>query len=404
VSPTIPALELDRHEQTLRAAIAEQQIDHTFIRQLRREAGPDVAALIAESTKLQRKAIDKFGQGTWWVTERSLQQATAWQVAAWKAPLLGPGDAYDLCCGIGGDALRIGSETNVRLVAVDNDPRVAPLARENLRLNLSPDRHGDVQVRCQDARTVRLPVSASLHIDPDRRTGGARTTQPDRYAPDWDTVESMIQRCQSAIVKLAPAANLPDRPDRHRLWISLGKSVREQTLLVGETLERAARRFQAPVNLKIAGHRSAVVILSDCTANVFSGSDECDAEIATQPGRWILDPDPAIRAAGLTEAFADRHELTCLGSPSGFLTGECPIANHWGACESVLWVGSSDDRKLRKALRSLDSYPGRVKTRGVSVNPNVLEMRYRKCGQKPVTLWIGRIGKRQFAAISQPDG
>ena len=68
----------------------------------------------------------------------------------------------------------------------------------------------------------------------------------------------------------------------------------------------------------------------------------------------------------------------------------------------VLWSGSCDDRKLRKELRRRGAYPAVIKVRGTDHDPAQLSKRYRKCGDQPVALWIGRTGSGAYAALTQP--
>ena len=74
---------------------------------VRRQFGSELADLIVRAARLQPKARLKLGPGFWWVTDRSLQQATAWQVAQLKAHWFGDRLVHDLCCGIGGDAVSL---------------------------------------------------------------------------------------------------------------------------------------------------------------------------------------------------------------------------------------------------------------------------------------------------------
>ncbi|KAA5543114.1 hypothetical protein FYK55_12570 [Roseiconus nitratireducens] len=372
---------------------------------MRSQLGTEMAAVVLETARLQAKAIAKLGSGTWWVTERALQQATTRPVAEFKARLLsGASEVFDLCCGIAGDAcafLRAPGLADTSMTAVDRDPVMAAMAAENLRLNGNVSAASQVRVRCDDVGRLSIPSSATIHLDPDRRQGSARKTRPDDYSPDWDVVERLLEACRGGIVKLAPAATVQDHPLRHRLWISSAKSVREQTLLTGDVVSAAERDlgWELP-----PGGRSAVLLSGTAPPAVFGGQPDLDVDVADQPGRYLVDPDAAIRAAGLTQAFAVSHGLRTLGGPSGFLTGDAidPAAMRTLAvCEAVDWFGACDDRKLRKLLRARNEYPERVKARGVAENPNELERRYRSCGDRPMTLWLGRLGRRQYAAITR---
>ena len=124
-----------------------------------------------------------------------------------------------------------------------------------------------------------------------------------------------------------------------------------------------------------------------------------------KPLSVLIDPDPSIRAAGLTEAFAHQHGFKLLGPPSGFLTCEdakliTPTTATMAVMGHVIWSGACDDRKLRREFRSRGFFPETVKVRGTDHDPAALARRYRKCGEHPVTLWIGRASDRVVAAIT----
>ncbi|QDV45259.1 hypothetical protein Enr13x_51340 [Stieleria neptunia] len=399
----ISADDLERCEDALRIALAHGTWDTALAAKIRSLVGEDLAAVVLVSLNLQSKARAKLGDGIWWCTERSLSQATPAPVAELKARWMNSGSVLDGCCGLGADTLaiakRVGSG-DVPVTAVDRDPMMVAMTTENLRMNVQST-VTQVAVRCDDVATVPIAADATVHLDPDRRDDAGRKVRPEDYSPTWDVVEEILDRCAAGIVKLAPAAVIEDRPERHRLWISLGGSVREQTLLTRQAIDRAAACFGHPL---IEASRTSVVVRTDGGAVTYTGDgDDRAGRRVEKPLDYLADPDAAIRAAGLTESFAGQHGYSMIGGPSGFLTGDTAIESDLAICEPVIWSGACDDRKLRKTLRSMNCYPWRVKTRGVSQNPNVLEKRYRPCGERPVTLWIGKGSRRQFAAMSVPQ-
>ncbi|MGB7346014.1 MAG: class I SAM-dependent methyltransferase [Pirellulaceae bacterium] len=381
------------------AAFALQTISVAETRELIGELGEDLAKLVLSSASHQAKANEKLGDGVWWVTSKSLQQATPWQVAKLKASWFGEGLVYDLCCGIGGDAIHLSSDNDV--VAVDTDDTVCTMVNENLL------QHTDLKPKVVQGDATEQLISADnwVHIDPDRRVGDKRSVNPDLYSPAWSEVTKILANLRGGIVKLAPAATNAaiDRDDVHRVCISLAGTVREQSLLVGETCKLFHTKAATTHALTNA---SAVMVDREGYPTYYcpsvSMAELSPIAFATKPVGAMVDPDAAIRSAGLTESFADEFGLKTLGGPSGFLTGEVDLDGMQGLaiCERVIWQGSCDDRRLRKELRSRDCYPWRVKTRGVSHDPNQLEKKLRDCGSQPCTLWIGRNGKRHYAALT----
>ncbi|TWU06062.1 class I SAM-dependent methyltransferase [Stieleria varia] len=364
---------------------------------IRSELNGQCAGHVVALLGLQAKAVAKLGAGIWWCTERSLQQATPWQVAQQKSRWMPMGEVFDLCSGIGGDGVWLSRQGD--LVAIDCDPTMADMCEANLRL-----RGVNSTVRCADVLQQDIPTSAAIHIDPDRRPNEKRMTHAAGYLPPIDDVFALVGRQPAALIKVAPAAEIESPIPMLRIWISLALSVREQTLVCGQSIDLAASDLGISMNGETRSAvmpRSAVMLSRDGQSSVYSGVPATRISSVKQPLAFMLDIDPAIRAAGLTECFAGDHGAASLGAPSGFLTSGDPIAHPGVICESVVWSGSCDDRKLRRELRARKAYPRRVKTRGVDHNPNELEKRYRQCGDEPVTLWIGRAGEKRYAVITK---
>ncbi len=393
--------------------------DANAIIRLRREHGDELAQLLITSARLQPKARLKLGRGLWWVTEKSLQQATPWQVAKLKASWLGDSTVYDLCCGIGGDSIRLAARGSV--VGIDADQSVAVMAQANLRLAAATlsvsgelDTPHRTSVVCGDVVGAEIPSDAAIHVDPDRRAAGRRTSDPDHYQPPWSWVTEILGRAPAAIVKLAPAAapQVESPGDFARVWISLAGSVREQSLLHGNAIERAdlSGGHRAAYRITGDGRSSRIVVPEsevDQSSTQTSKSSSQQSGAKHPLGECLIDPDAAVRASGLTIAFANQSGLRLLGKPSGFLSGDIAAGqavsdSGLGIVGRVVWQGSADDRKLRREFRSRDVYPETIKVRGTGHDPHVLTRRYRSSGQHPVTLWIGRGRDRVFAAITEP--
>ena len=419
----------DLCEQAVQAVTIGSQDAFELQGTIRTQIGPEFAGFITTIANLQAKAKLKLQapdepSRIWWGTEKSFQQATPWQVARLKSKWFANRPVFDLCCGSGGDALQL--KNRGPLVAVDSDPLIAELAAANLGVE-HVDHRADLQaaqaapdpssqpemtrqVICSDVMDLHLPANNWINIDPDRRpdpknantqslqAGAKRTSNPEHYHPNWQAVVQLVLNSSGACIKLAPAAN-PDVSqlvDSHRCWISLSGSVREQTLLCGGVLANS----ELP-----ASGRSAVAVKSDGSSHWFVATSDLviqRAPITDKPQNWLVDPDAAIRAAGLTDAYAVSQQLSVVGRASGFLTGENPPTSEKVSISAeVLWSGSCDDRKLRRELRQRNFYPEVIKVRGTDHSPEKLTRKYRKCGQIPICLWIGRGKERVYAAFTR---
>jgi len=386
---------------------------------------------------LQAKARRVFGappseNAFWSVQPQAIQQSTPLRVAALKAGWFGPGCVVDICCGLGGDLLALARRGPA--VGIDADPNLVRCAKVNLAVAGL-----NAEVRCEDVLSWpngTLPEGTDwIHVDPDRRADGRRHTRPDDFVPSWTLVRRWLDHCRGGLVKLAPATDLSSDTslDFHRTWISLAGSVREQTCIAGECLDHP----WCQDNQLRAGQRSAIVIkASGC--KVFS-ADPCEddgalfadpgktiphwpgvfhtSSRATPPagqsrmpskgvGRWLIDPDSAIRASGLTTAFARNMGCRSIAGPAGFLTSDLetltPQLEGLARHARVLEVVPAREKKIRAALRTRDAFAEVVKARGSDLDPARLQRQLRDCGTQPVGVWIGRSGKGFFAAITTP--
>ena len=383
------------HRQQL-SEILNQEITPPLVRRINDAYGEQLGGLILASAVHQQKAVSQLGPGTWWVTRESLQKATAWQVAKLKASWFERNQPiFDFCCGVGGDSRWL--STSASTIAVDNDPLICAAAKANLM-------DQDVTIQCADVTEIAVAGDAFVHIDPDRRSDQRRHTNADYFRPSWDFVAKLIESTNGGVIKLAPGTDLPDCEAEdaalHRTWISLRGSVREQSVVYGRLLDSIAPQQQLPA-------RSAIVVHSDATYCRYIPSIPIQSSVNSQPKAlgWMVDPDAAIRAAGLTETFASEFGISAIGHPSGFLTTNeiGDQVQRLGVAEPVVWSGSADDRKIRRELRARNAYPKKIKVRGASHDPNVLTSRYRKCGDNPVSLWIGRHGKKVYAVMTDPE-
>ena len=155
--------------------LSQITITPSVVRDLSRELGQELSDVVLQSASLQKKAQEKFGPGTWWVTERSLQQATPWQVATLKATWFSDHSVIDLCCGVGGDSMAFAKRGTV--IAIDRDPLLVEMTKNNLAQVSDAS-----TARCDDVMDVSLSQFDWLHIDPDRRTNGHRSTNADQFS------------------------------------------------------------------------------------------------------------------------------------------------------------------------------------------------------------------------------
>lgn len=376
------------------------------VTRLRDRWGRETADWIASLAELQRKASEKFGppgpgQSHWVVTTRGLQQSSDAFSAAYKANRFPRGATIiDVCCGIGADAIAL--RQRGPLLAIDADPLIARMAAYNLQTADHLQTAYPAQVVAGFAeRVLSVPddrrQQVFLHIDPDRRPGDRRATDPRRYRPALEDVLRWLSCCDGGVVKLAPAATVPlSLPLRcHREWISVGGSVRQQLLWTGK-LAGAEPAYHSATTLDAKHHH-----VTFTASPQQSGLKETPV-----PLRWVIDLDPAIRAAGLSVAFARQHGWFALCGPQGFFTTDSrEVPSPLARAYEVLWSGPADVKTLKRVAAELKRSLLEIKVRGTEHDPDDLRRRLRSkrtvAGQ-PATLLVGRGGGRVFAAIADP--
>lgn len=404
------------------AELARPDICPSSLHRIRSLPGVENANLVAAIVKLQGRARAKFGPGLWLGTEQAISQSTIRCVAKYKARLLGPGLAYDLCGGLGGDSMEIAKRGP--LISIESSEQVAAMAAVNLILDSRYDalsgKNADYSrssakntaVICSDVTQFELPLGASFHIDPDRRPHGpnycnnnslyspaptlaktrralstqTRRCHPEYYSPPLSFINKLAKRSNSWVAKFAPTASFPiEKESRalllssHRQWISFDGEVREQTLIGGNALAVANAQ---------EGGRSAVKVLGTSAFAQFSASRgtveklrllDRDAPETTTPRTYVFDLDPALRVAGLSSAFASKFDWQNLGGAAGFWTGDrLPFEEYnFVQCFQTLWHGQVDLSRLKRFLKQQGLLLHAVKVRGINIDPAYVLQRLR---------------------------
>ncbi len=133
---------------------------------------------LSKQQRFQERAAKRFFQPErrlW--TNQLLEQASDEHSAELSASYFPEGATiYDLCCGAGADSTSLARRGN--LVAVDRSPVAAAITKVNLAWNGCRG-----TVRCENVDAIDIPPDACVHIDPDRRSSGARTTSVEWFEP-----------------------------------------------------------------------------------------------------------------------------------------------------------------------------------------------------------------------------
>ena len=365
---------------------------------LRRDLPPQRAALVVEQRQLRRRAAKKFAAADqMFFTRLGLEQASGQVVAGYKAQrFAAAASVADLCCGIGGDLLSLAVPVGHvpagrQVVGIDRDPIAVSLAQANVAVL-----GRGASVEAGDARQVDVSQFDLWHIDPDRRTLGRRTTTLDYFEPDLGALDELIGRNDNVAVKLAPATAAPDhwQAAAELEWISWQNECRQQVAWFGRLAECEGD--------ECAGRRRATWLSADGSRHSsISGQADAPHEVAVRPASFVLDADPAVRAAHLTGALAAQFELAALGTTAAYLTGDQPIADGLLTCFEVLDCLPFDLRRLTRLLRTRQIGRLEVKKRAVPNEVYTAASGLRTKGDGAATLFLTRLEERITAILAR---
>ena len=310
----------------------------------RHPAAPIHAALTL--AKLQPKAAGPKGKFPGlpyvWATPEALEQATHARVAKHKATRFaqhGAKHIYDLCAGIGGDALALAQRAPVTAV------ELSPVRALCLRFN-AQDRPPafPLEVRTENLENLidSLPPDTWIHIDPSRRSAGRRSPRFADLIPGPDVLERIFTfaragwaegaravgargarvRCGAAqgvragargAVKLSPAVDFASLPPGHLELISHEGTVVQALLWLGTD--------QTP------DHRTATILSAENPAWSLTAAPRPtvvnpippEAYAPAQRPVYLYELDGALTRAALAQDFAEPRHLLPLTIDGGYL-------------------------------------------------------------------------------------
>ncbi len=352
---------------------------------LRRSASEASVRAAFRLVEARRKGASKFARASaMWLDPVGVEQATAEHVAAHKALRFGSGLVFDLCGGIGGDAVAFARASDV--VAVDLDHAMGRRVLWNARVHGVEGRVLAVRSR---AEAVAIPRGALVHVDPDRRADPAqrRAQFLDGYQPGLDFLHALRSKTDGGAIKLGPASDF----DAH--FNDAGYEV--EVVSLGGECKEATVWFGALANCR----RRASILPAGATWTD-RDAPPAAARVAHTPQTWMFDPDAALVRAGLLDAFAAAHSLARCGPGVPYLTGDAPLPTPFLSAFRVLDDLPFDFKTLRSYLKGADLSAREIKPRGVDVRPEDLRRRLGATGSHAVSLLIyaGVAGARAVVA------
>jgi THUMP domain-like/RNA cap guanine-N2 methyltransferase len=405
---------------------------------LRREYPADLVAAATAQQELRLAARAKFSRASDMLfTRAGYEQSSSEPIARYRAARFGAAQLVaDLCCGIGGDLLALASGREV--LAVDRDEVHTRLALHNAGVYGAAD---SVRAVVADVRDIRLDGLDAVFIDPARRSGpgtasataggrpartggasarpgaaasgAAASGAPHRFRtglsePPLDWCFALADLVPAVCVKAAPGlpANLiPDGWEAE--FIADGRDLKEAVLW-------SPALATAPIAGSGGPRRALVLSGSGAHALVSCPGDPVPV---TEPGEYLLDPNPAVTRAGLVEDLArSLSDGTGGGGDTGgdgeraggvakidpqiaFLTlnrrVQTPFARTLRVLDSAPW----NEKRFAKRLRELGIGAADIRRRGLAGDVDQIHRRLKLAGPNRATIVITRVNDKPWGLI-----
>lgn len=402
---SLSALLTPEGQAALQAAASQEPREIDFLphfQVLSRSYPESLARPALEIAILRREAAVKFPfADRLYLTREALEQASSWQVAAYRAQRYREyGILLDLGCSVGGDTLALAAVAPT--IGVDIDPLRLAMAQLNLGALGKADRSDFLQADLTQPLTFIESVlgeagrgQAGIFFDPARRQSSRRIRSVRAYQPPLHVVKSWLSGVPSIGVKISPGVNLAELREYQAEveFISLGGDLKEAVLWFGplKTVSRRATLLPGEHTLATGS------VATDSVAT----EGEPDLPVS-EPRAWLYEPDPAVLRAGLVAALGARLDAAQLDPDIAYLTAgvyqSTPFARAW-AVEDWFPFGL---KKLRSYLRQRKIGRVTVKKRGSPLVPEALIQDLRLQGDEERVLFLTHLRGRPIVIIARP--
>jgi hypothetical protein len=350
-----------------------------------RAAGHDggLVAAVLEQARLRSRARAKFGDfaDRMLFTPAGLEQATRLRVAALHAGRFADAGfdvVADLGCGIGADAMAIAA-LDLGVVAVERDELTAAVAA----FNLAP--FPSARVELGAAEDADLAGVGAVWLDPARRDGATRLSDPGDWSPSLDWAFDLATRLPAGI-KLGPGIDRDLIPETSEAqWVSVDREVVELVLWSGPLARPGIRR-------------AAVVLGAGGISELSAPADSPDAPTGDL-GEYLIEPDGAVIRARLIGDLARGLHGRMLDPTIAWITADEPPATPFGQSFRVLERMPLDVKTLKRELAARDIGTLEIKKRGVDIDPAEFRRKLSLAGDASATLVLTRIAGSRTAIL-----
>ncbi len=354
------------------------------LRTLRRTLAPWQAAALVDQARGRASLMRRHPSGKQlFATAHGAAQSSSFLAAAWRARRYeGCGEIADLGAGLGVDALALSSVG--RTVALEKDPAIAILLRANLEQADAPSLavRGCIE-ECE-------PATEWAFCDPDRRSGGRRTSDPEDGSPPLSLLVRRFRegRWKGLAVKLSPAAPVDRLQGLGELeFVSIGREMKEIVLWMG-ALSRGQRRVSFPDR-----------------DFEYEGSGEERAS-TVPPATFVHRPDPALLRAGLAGVLATELGVFPLDDAGRLFTGNDDLKHPGFRSMPILAVTAPSRRKVQALVNAsaLGPFTATRCVRGRGPSPEEFLRGLKKKGGTAAHFFLTTIGGRPRVVVARAHG
>ena len=313
---------------------------------------PSRAAAVMAAAIARRRARRRWPRADELLfTREALEQASDPEVSAWRARRYWPAPVWDLCAGVGGDALALATRT-AEVTALDHDPARLVLLEHNARVL---DRR--VTTVVADARDLTAPPGVLVHADPARRRGEHRARSLAEHHPPVGELMAVLGAAEGAGVVLSPAVALddPDLPRHGEL----------------ELIQLDGRLVEAVVWTRALRRDGA-----EATATLLpSGETRSRGRRGPQlpvgsVGDLVVEVAPAAVRARLHDEIGAQIAARRLATHRALLTVDVPPpSSPWYVARAVETVLPARPAAVRRWLRGAGERPIEIALHGVDIDP-----------------------------------
>jgi len=355
----------------------------------KRGLSPDQAAAVVQQITLREIGKRKFSNAANMFFERTLlEQATDERLAEYKAARFSRCPALvDICCGLGGDLISLARQA--KAMGIDSSPHAICLAKANCQANAV-----DVQFCCGVAESSSLPSDAWVHIDPDRRIDGNRTTSLQYFSPNSEFLDQLIRQQKNVAIKLAPVTRVHETwANGCREWLGDRRECKQQMVWFGD-LCPCGTNAGPGTKRAVAIDREGEVLFQ------WTESKPGRSMVANKIDSYIYEPHSTLIAGRMIDSLANHFGLSRLADDIQYLTGPevvCPAASAF----RVLEICRIDQREIAARLASLQAGQLEIKKRGVDHRLMERFGQLKLKGDVALTLILSRLREQHVAVICQ---